>query len=125
QQALLMEPDAPPLYNDNGTLNWAQNANGNSTWVNPLANYAIGGEYNNTTKNLVSNINISYRILPGLDIRSSFGYTNLVTSIYNTRGVEAYAPEQRVNRQGIASVGNRNMSTWIVEPQLQYNTTWG
>ena len=124
QQALLMEPDAPPLYKEDGTLNWAQNIAGNSTWQNPLA-YTVSTDFINTTKNLVSNVVLSYRILPGLEVRTSVGYTNTLTDIFTPRRLELSAPEGRPFAIRRASFGNRSMSGWIVEPQLQYARKWG
>ena len=123
--AIKLEPNAPSVYNDDGTFNWAQNANGNSTWKNPLAQYANFSEYYNATKNLVTNINVIYNLLPGLDVRSNFGYTNLTTSIYQPSRLEAYAPEQRANNPRTALFTNRNMNSWIAEPQLHYVLTLG
>lgn len=119
QQAVLMEPNAPALYNDDGTLNWAPDAAGNSTWNNPIA-YTVSTEFNNTTKNLVSNAVLSYRLLRGLEVRVSAGYTNTVSEIYTPTRLEAFNPESRINATRMASFGNRNITSWIVEPQLQY-----
>jgi TonB-linked SusC/RagA family outer membrane protein len=124
RQAVLLEPDAPPLYNEDGTLNWAQNIAGTSTWTNPLA-YTVSTDFNNTTKNLVSNVVVSYRILPGLELRTSAGYTNTSSEIFNPTRLELTRPESRVLATRTASFGNRNMSSWIVEPQLQYTRKWG
>ncbi len=49
QIAMQMEPVAPPLYNPDGTLNWALNSLGTATWGNPLV-YNLYQNYNNTTK---------------------------------------------------------------------------
>lgn len=119
-QAILMAPNAPHLYNMDGTLNWAPNAAGSSTWINPLA-YTLSREFNNTTKNLVSNLNLSYKILPGLEISSSIGYSNTQSELYLPRRLEAERPEQRATSLRVAQYGNRNMSNWIVEPKLRYS----
>jgi len=74
QIATKQAPDAPPLYNADGSLNWALDNNGNATWRNPL--YSIYNEYRSQANNLIANSVLSYQILPGLDIRSSVGYTN-------------------------------------------------
>jgi TonB-dependent starch-binding outer membrane protein SusC len=123
-QAVLTEPDAPPLYDDNGTLNWAQNAAGNSTFINPLA-YTQNIDFINTTKNLVSSANLSYRILPGLYFRGSVGYTNMQTNIFLPFRLEFIQPERRANAQRQSNFANRNMSSWIIEPQLQYSNKLG
>jgi TonB-dependent starch-binding outer membrane protein SusC len=124
QQAILLEPVAPPLYNEDGTLNWAQNIAGTSTWQNPLA-YTASSDFNNITKNLVSNAVLSYRILPGFEVRASAGYTNTLSEIFTPTRLDVYSPEVRPFVARKASFGNRNMSSWVVEPQLQYMAKWG
>lgn len=124
QQALLLEPDAPALYNADGTLNWAPNAAGNSSWNNPLA-YTLSTEFNNTTKNLVTSANIAYTILPGLEIRNSAGYTNTLSEMYRPIRLDAVAPEYRPFSERQASYGYRNMTSWIIEPQIQYKGQYG
>jgi len=125
ESAVLLAPNAPNLYNSGGDLNWAQDSTYNSTWWNPLAYNSVNRNFNNTTKALVSNATINYRIIPGLDLRSSFGYTSLLSSIYNTRNLEAFPPELRAYFTRRTEFVNRNMSSWIIEPQLQYTGKLG
>jgi TonB-linked SusC/RagA family outer membrane protein len=124
QQAILLEPNAPPLYKPDGSLNWATNASGNSTWTNPLS-YTISTDFFNTTKNLVSNAQLSYRLLDGLELRSSFGYTNLQSELYLPNRLESLQPEARQFNSRTAMFANRSMSSWIIEPQLQYFRKFG
>ena len=116
---IFLAPNAPNLYNKDGTLNWAPNAAGRSTWTNPLASRE-NSEFNNTTKTLVSNVNISYRIIPWLEIRTSFGYTNSLSDQYAPSQLERARPENRPFTQRISRFGNRDMSSWIIEPQLLF-----
>jgi TonB-linked SusC/RagA family outer membrane protein len=118
-KAILAEPNAPSLFNEDGTLNWAPNAAGISTWTNPLA-YTASLDFNNAVKNLISNAMLSYQVLNGLDIRTSLGYTSLQTQTYYPLRLEALPPEKRPNGTRSASFGDRNMNTWIIEPMVQY-----
>lgn len=120
RDAVLLEPVAPPLYNDNGTLNWAPNAAGASTWNNPLA-YTQSIDFNYTSKSLVSNANMSYNIFHGLDVSSSFGYSSLQNDLYNPTRLESIPPESRPFSTRTAIYGKREMSTWIIEPQIRYS----
>jgi TonB-linked SusC/RagA family outer membrane protein len=124
QTAVLMEPNAPPIYNENGTHNWAPNAAGNSTWINPLA-YTISSDFKNATFNLVSNANFSYQILPNLKISSGFGYTNMENDIYQPFRLESVPPESRAQGNRLSNFGKRNMRSWIIEPQIIYNYNIG
>lgn len=118
--AINLEPVAPPFYNPDGTLNWALNASGASTWENPLV-YTLYQDYSNITKNLVSNALVSYDILPGLAVKSSFGYTNLQTNTYLPVPLESFRPEDRRFIQRQALYHYRTMNSWIIEPQITYN----
>lgn len=124
QAALLLAPNAPEIYNEDGTLNWAPNSLGTSTWINPLG-AALYKTYQAKTNSLISNANLSYRILPNLQVGSNFGYTNISTKDYQLNSLLAEKPENRPNMARTAWYGNRNISTWIVEPQANYKLLLG
>lgn len=119
QAALLQEPDAPALYNADGSINWVPDASGTSTYPN---NPMIGmyAKYQNKTTNLISNMIASYKILPGLEISSSVGYNNMQTNDYSPSPLIAVRPEYRSKTQRVAGYGDRNIISWIIEPQLSY-----
>jgi TonB-linked SusC/RagA family outer membrane protein len=123
QNALLLEPDAPALLNNNRSINWSPDANGNTTWGNADPNVMIWQyrKYVNKTYNLVSNLGLGYTILPGLEIRSSFGYNYMQTDDYAPNPLIAVAPELRPTTRRSASFGNRNIQSWVIEPQASYN----
>ena len=99
---------------------------GNSTWDwpgNPVAQ--LLNKYKNKTSNLVSNVDLSYRIIPGLYIKSSFGYTNLQSNETVTVPLLSTAPELRQNTTRIGIYGNNIIRSWIIEPQLRYELAVG
>ncbi len=123
--AVWTEPNAPAIYNVDGTLNWAANpANGRSTWTNPLV-YTLYRDYKNITKNLISNSVISYKILPSLSLKSSFGYNNLQSDIFAPFPLTANRPENRPSATRTATYASKNMTSWIVEPQVVYHSKLG
>lgn len=122
-QAEQLAPDAPNLYNPDGSLNWAPLANGTSTWNNPLSFESNG--YNVKTNNLVSNAVVSYKILPGLELKSSFGYTNMQTNELSTGTLAALAPELRPTSTPNASYAHSYINSWSIEPQINYNVVLG
>jgi TonB-dependent starch-binding outer membrane protein SusC len=124
ESAVLLEPNSPALYNPDGSLNWAPNSEGNSTWNNPLANYTLS-KYKSNTKNLVSNFQIAYQLLPGLELRTSGGYTNIQTSNITTFPLSAVGPELRPFLQRSGYYGSNQFASWIVEPQLLYKKVIG
>jgi TonB-linked SusC/RagA family outer membrane protein len=117
--ALELPPDAPALYNADGTLNWATNASGTPTFNNnPLA--LLNQLYLNKTNNLVSNAILSYKILDGLEIKSSFGYNNLQANEVTTFPFSSIAPQNWPYQTRNASYSNNNINTSIIEPQIRY-----
>lgn len=118
-----LAPDAPPLYNPDGTLNWAPTGSGTSTFQNPLAGNL--NTYQEKTNNLVVNSILSYQILPGLTARSSFGYTNLQQNQQTLYPLNANAPEYRSTSESTALNLSNNINSWIIEPQIDYKKTIG
>jgi len=120
--AMKLAPDAPALYNPDGSLNWQQSS-GASTWSNPLA--GLYNSYSIKANNLVSNLTLAYQFLPGFYLRSSLGYTNLQTNEIITGPLVAFAPESRATSQRSAVFGNNNINSWVVEPQAEYKSAFG
>jgi hypothetical protein len=70
-------------------------------------------------------MNINYTILPGLTLSSNFGYNNLQTELFQGYKLEINAPERRSTAQRRATFGDRAISSWIIEPQLQFEKNFG
>jgi TonB-dependent starch-binding outer membrane protein SusC len=126
QTGIVLEPIAPKLYNSDGALNWEPDASGNSTWENPLINI-LYRKYKNITSNLVSNLQLTYNLVPGLDVKSSFGYTKTLTNDYEFTALLASKPEERNISPSprFAKYGFRNVNSWIIEPQVNYHRQIG
>ncbi len=116
---ILLPPNAPPLYTEDGELNWAPDANGNSTWDNPVAGLRV--PVKSKTNNLVSRALIGYTIIPGLTIQANLGYTNMQTDGRNKFSLNSTRPENRPYSQRIVIYDNKNINSWLVEPQIMYN----
>jgi len=122
--ALRLAPVAPPLTNPDGSLNWAPNSLGNTTWANgihPLV-YTIRG-YQTEANNLIGNSVVSYELLSSLTLKANLGYTNLQTNETATIPLTSYAPERRSNATRVGIFSNNSITSWIVEPQLNYHKT--
>ncbi|MBO9573655.1 MAG: TonB-dependent receptor plug domain-containing protein, partial [Chitinophagaceae bacterium] len=90
-----LPPNAPSLYNSDGSLNWAPNSTGSTTWLitgNPVAN--LYKKYTSRANNLISNLVLSYKLLRGLELKSSFGYTNLQTNETTLTPLTSYDPSR-------------------------------
>jgi TonB-dependent starch-binding outer membrane protein SusC len=122
--ALLLPPNAPSLYDQNGELNWALNPVGNATWINPLAS-SLYRRFQSKTNNLVARTNLSYEIIRGLKVSSNFGYNTLNSKSLETKALLAEKPNARPSSQREASYGDSYLNSWIFEPQLTYNKVIG
>ncbi len=116
--SIWLEPNAPSLYNADGSLNWMPTASGNSTWDNPLA--SLYRTYQNKTTNLLGNATLSYRILPDLEIRSNFGANNIQTNELQLTPLTVQRPEYRPFSQRYGAYSDKTIKSLIIEPQLNY-----
>jgi TonB-linked SusC/RagA family outer membrane protein len=121
--AILLPPDAPPIFNTNGSLNWAPLTPGQTgTWTNPYSNLYL--KYQGNTSNLVSNAMLSYTLLKGLELKASLGYTNTQTDELQTIPTTSYDPGQQVP-SGHSNFNTSNIHSWIIEPQANYQLQLG
>ncbi|MEH6705853.1 MAG: SusC/RagA family TonB-linked outer membrane protein [Galbibacter orientalis] len=114
-----LPPNAPALYNSDESLNWE-----NGTFNNPLS--AFEGEFNAITYDLVANSLISYKPFRGLELSSSFGYTNLQHRENNSNPSTLYNPAFGIGPDNSAIfLTQTNRDSWIIEPRLRYQTKLG
>ena len=117
--ALSLAPNAPALYDDQGDLNWE-----NSTWVNPLA--ALESKSLRVTNNLVANSVLSYQFLPNLQMRSSFGYNDVVHNERLTLPHTLYDPAYGLNSSASSLyMSMTGIRSWLAEPQLHWDLKIG
>jgi TonB-linked SusC/RagA family outer membrane protein len=109
---ITLAPDAPFLYDPRGNLNWQ-----NGTWANPFA--SLLSNTRNLTENLMGDLNLSYEILPNLQLKSSFGYTHMqMNQSQQIPATAYYGLPIATNRYNFSATSNIN--TWIIEPQINY-----
>jgi len=110
-------PNAPAPYDANGNLNFE-----NGTFDNPYASLLAKSVAQ--TDNLIGNLNLSYEIIPGLQIKSSFGYTQTELNQSVQQPAAMYYgpadPNMRAN-----SYSTNRLHSWIIEPQVSYNKQLG
>ena len=119
--AFRLQPNAPDVYNADGSLNWED-------WnqvglVNPL-----NGIYNNSLingNNLNANLMLSYELFKNFEIKSSFGYTIFNGEEVVKRPKRSYDPASWQNIIDRSNHLYNNRSSWIIEPQIHYNTEFG
>jgi TonB-linked SusC/RagA family outer membrane protein len=117
--AMSLAPNAPALYDAQGNLNWE-----NSTWDNPLAN--LEGKFKAQTADLVANTLLSYQLFQDIEIKSSFGYTNLQYYESRTSPSTLYNPAYGLtSKNSSILVNNSNRQSWIIEPQINWKKEFG
>lgn len=116
--ALNLPPNAPELYQEDGSLNWE-----NSTWQNPLA--SLQGDGRSLSNNLIANLGLQYELFEGLTLKANLGYTflNSREDILLPREIYDPAAWNFVSNRSQHSFVNRR--SWIAEPQLVYNKSIG
>ncbi len=118
-----LAPDAPALYNSDGTLNW-QMYSGTATFQNPVA--ATAANITQAVNNVNANLNLSYLLLPGLVLKTSFGYNRGENNEVSIMPNSVEGPPNNTNPN--ASINNNAISfnsSWIIEPQLGYDRKMG
>jgi TonB-linked SusC/RagA family outer membrane protein len=115
---ITLAPDAPSVYNANGSINW-QIINGTASWSNPLA--SLLNSSTSITNNLGSSMDISYLVLPGLTIKSNLGYSHVEMNENLIEPSDSFAPPNNNNpNQRISEFSNSFEEIWNIEPQLSY-----
>jgi TonB-linked SusC/RagA family outer membrane protein len=117
--ALWLPPNAPSVYDSEGAINWE-----NSTWTNPLAR--LDSKYSQDSKNLISNMVITYSIFNNLEakINAGYGFSELsaITATPHTIYNPGYGLDSGASTL-ITSEGNRTY--WISEPQIRWQKNLG
>jgi len=114
-----LPPNAPALYDNKGNLNWE-----NGTWENPLR--YLNAKFNSNTNDFIANAVISYEITRGLILKTNMGYTDLSTKETRTNPSTLFNPAYNItSKRSSIYVNNTVRSSWIIEPQLNYDTQLG
>ncbi|MGV0995346.1 SusC/RagA family TonB-linked outer membrane protein [Empedobacter falsenii] len=113
--ARTLVPNAPRLFNEDGSLNWE-----NNTWTNPLA--ALNASYRNNTRNLNTNLNTSYQLIDNIVLRTNIGYnrSDLDDSQLNPHTIRNPA-FGATSQQSNMTKNSGQHEGWLIEPQLDAN----
>jgi TonB-dependent starch-binding outer membrane protein SusC len=115
-QFITLAPNAPSLTLSNGELDLVNYTD------NPFRTKR--SKYQVKTRNLISNAIISYNILPGLDIKSSFGYSSIQLVENSQLNHNFFNPIYGITT-GFSSFNNNFNNSWIIEPQINYRPSIG
>jgi len=112
--AATLPPNAPALYNEDGSLNWA-----NSTWDNPLSN--LLATYRGKTRNLTTNANLDYRLLKGLTVKVSLGYNDYRLNELRADPSTIYRPSYGLGSESSSARSTTGLNeSYIIEPQINW-----
>ena len=114
--ALTLAPNAPPLYDAAGKLNWPGGFSNPMRFL--LRNFHI------STDNLVGNAVLSYEFIKGLRLKSSVGYTKIQMNEKQLYPKASFNPASGIT-SGNSYFGSSSAITWIAEPQLEYEKNLG
>ncbi|WP_052306817.1 SusC/RagA family TonB-linked outer membrane protein [Chitinophaga pinensis] len=116
---IYLPPNTPPPFNADGTLNWA-----NSSWINPYSQL-VSRILEAQTNNIVSNVDASFRILPGLVAKVNMGYNELRNSTFSGKLLAGVNPADLNFETAEADYTTTKVKSWISEPQISYSTMMG
>jgi TonB-linked SusC/RagA family outer membrane protein len=123
--AATLPPDAPPIYNKAGGLNFLE-------WESP--GFQLFGDYpfaslfqktQSSTNSLNSNLNISVRPFKGFEAKVSFGYRITLDNVQSFNPMIAQDPTSFQKPTGSAGFTNVLSKGWVMEPQLNYTRKIG
>lgn len=116
-QITTLSPNAPPVFDSRGNLNYAEWNEAGMGDRFPFAN--ILSPFSSKTNMLNSSLRVSYQLLKDLSFTTSIGYN---TSQYSSELLQTIASQNPVNSNitGTNIGGATSSNGWIVEPQLSY-----
>lgn len=108
------------VYEEDGSLAW--NENGSANRSNPLGQ--TFQSFGTLTDNFISNLNLAYEIILGLKAIVNAGYTNIQMVETRVSPLVSYLPSN-LRASGNSRFANSRFRNRIVEPQLDYNRSFG
>ncbi|MGI8601292.1 MAG: SusC/RagA family TonB-linked outer membrane protein [Chitinophagaceae bacterium] len=113
-QYIFLAPNYP-VYNPDGSLYWFGSVQ------NPVA--YLNRTYETNTNNLIGNTVLRYSILKGLNIKTNLGFTQTGMKQLLTLPFSGFNPATAPASS--AQYASSSVNSYIVEPQVDYNTIAG
>lgn len=118
RRSLTLSPNAPALYNADGSLNWE-----NNTFNNPVGSFK--SEYLNSTSFINSGTQISYKLFPFLALKFNGGLTYQNFEEFSLKPHTMYNPSSGLtSANSNSSKNNSSTFSYILEPQIVSNYSW-
>jgi TonB-linked SusC/RagA family outer membrane protein len=103
-------PPDYPLYNSDGSLFWGTSLD------NPAA--YLRQQSNSKTNNLLSNLVLRYQLLPGLHLKTSMGFADIIMQQVLTFPQSTQHPQDAP--ASFTRMAENERKSYIIEPQLDY-----
>lgn len=117
---IYISPIAPQLFNSDGSINWANNSDGVSTFSgNPIRPFLT--PYSKKTNNIIGNLIIGYDILQSLNFSISTGFTKLNSQETGLYPLSSYADDYKPFAPREAQFNNQEIQSWLIEPTLRFS----
>ncbi|MGG5510477.1 SusC/RagA family TonB-linked outer membrane protein [Myroides odoratimimus] len=114
KNALTLSPNAPSLYNPDGSLNWSFVGD-----TNPIS--SMHETYRNDSNNLILNIDLNYELFKNTYFKLNAGYNKLSTEEERLTPYTIHNPNKNYTSEQSKSANNfRENKSYIIEPQLTY-----
>ncbi|MGG5578134.1 SusC/RagA family TonB-linked outer membrane protein [Myroides sp. C15-4] len=114
-KALTLSPNAPSLYNSDGSLNWSFAGD-----TNPIS--SMFETYENDNSNLVLNIDLNYELFKNTFLKLNAGYNRTNTQEKRLTPHTIYNPKRNyTSEESTAENTFRDEKSYIVEPQINYS----
>lgn len=120
RNAIFLPPNAPRLYNDDGSLNWE-----NGNFDNPMADFLQTQQI--TSHNLNTSATFSYKVTKNLTLRAQAGYGKVDFNMVNLTPLASVNPYNSNFSSDLRTgryIRNNTFNTNL-EPQAEYNANLG
>ena len=121
RQAYNLAPNAPALYNGDGSLNWQ-----NNTFNNPVASF--NATYGNENKQFLNSINLQYSLFKDFSIKLNGGLNYQIFEELSLQPNTMYNPAFASGQSSAtsrASKSDQSRLSFIIEPQANWSHTFG
>lgn len=113
-----LQPNAPELYNEDGTLNWAESA-----WTNPLQ--VLEQKYKAKNDLLHSALLVGYQLTDNFQFNLQAGYSKNNINQSQITPHTYYNPAYGMDSNSSSIMVNKGESiSWNLEPQLNWHKDW-
>jgi TonB-linked SusC/RagA family outer membrane protein len=115
-----LPPNAPDFYDSIGGLVWQHNG---YAFNNPLA--TLQQPYDAITGNILLNFNASYNLTNELAFKINTGLNNISSKESNLLPRKSFNTFSNPNAIATSYFANTGLKSWILEPQLEFNSHLG